>query len=200
MRHPSIYVKMKVLGAIDVVEGRSRQQRIRKVAEMTFLDEEGNPYRFTWRTIQTWYSRYKKHGITGMTNQTRSDKGTTRKVTPEEVLEAINTVLPHFHGQQHNKAAIYRLCIEKGLLRREQIAPNTFSRMVAEYEMLKEDVSENKRRLAFSMQYANQLWQADTMFGPYVQRRQAVTGRTLAVLLARFCSNSDRNSLFLLHP
>jgi transposase InsO family protein len=39
--------------------------------------------------------------------------------------------------------------------------------------MLKEDVSQNKRRLAFSMQYANQLWQADTMFGPHVQRRQA---------------------------
>lgn len=82
----------------------------------------------------------------------RTKLGQLCKVTPEEVLEAINIVLPHFHGQQHNQAAIYRLCIEKGLLRREQIAPNTFSRMVA--EMLKEDVSENKRRLAFSMQYA----------------------------------------------
>jgi hypothetical protein len=27
----------------------------------------------------------------------------------------------------------------------------------------------NKTRLAFAMQYANQLWQADTMFGPYVK-------------------------------
>jgi hypothetical protein len=44
---------------------------------------------------------------------------------------------------------------------------------VREYELLKEDVSENRRRLAFSMQYANQLWQADTMFGPHLQRRQA---------------------------
>jgi putative transposase len=38
--------------------------------------------------------------------------------------------------------------------------------------MLKDDVSENKRRLAFCMPYANQLWQADTMFGPRVQQRQ----------------------------
>jgi transposase InsO family protein len=163
---------MRVLGAIDVVEGKSREERIRNVAQMTFLDEEGNPYCFTWRTIQTWYYRYKKHGITGMINDSRADKGATRKITPEEVLEAINAALPHFHGKQPNKSAIYRFCVEKGLLRAEQIARNTFSRFIEEYEMLKDDVSENKRRLAFCMPYANQLWQADTMFGPRVQQRQ----------------------------
>lgn len=172
MRYSSVYVKMKVLGAIDAVEGKSRQERIRKVAEMTFHDEEGKPFRFTWRTIQTWYYHYKNHGVVALSNNPRIDKGNTRKVTPEQVLEAINTALPHFHGERPNKTALYRCCIEKGLLRADQIARSTFSRMVAEYEMLKEDVSENKRRLAFSMQHANQLWQADTMFGPYVERRQ----------------------------
>lgn len=141
---------------------------------MTFLDEEGQPHRFTWRTIQTWYYRYKNSGITGMTNHARADKGGTRKVTPEEVLEAIQTALPYFHQKkQPNKTAIYRLCIEKGFLRTDQIARTTFCRFVREYELLKEDPGDNKRRLAFSMQYANQLWQADTMFGPLVQRRQA---------------------------
>ncbi len=173
MKRPSIYVKMKVLGAIDVVAGKTRHQRIHNVARMTFLDEEGAPHRFTWRTIQTWYYRYKNHGVTAMDNRLRADKGQPRKVTPEEVLEAINTALPHFRQKKHNKSAIYRFCIEKGLLRADQIALTTFCRFVREYELLQDDVSENKRRLAFSMQYANQLWQADTMFGPHVQRRQA---------------------------
>lgn len=173
MKNPSIYVKMKVLGAIDVAEGRTRHERIHNVARMTFVDEEGNQYRFTWRTIQTWYYRYKNSGITGMANSSRADKGATRKVTPEEVLEAINAALPHFHGKKINKSAIYRFCIEQGLLRADQIARTTFCRLVREYEMLKEEASDNKRRLAFSMQYANQLWQADTMFGPHVQERQA---------------------------
>ncbi|MCA9179351.1 MAG: transposase family protein, partial [Planctomycetales bacterium] len=174
MRKPSIYVKMKVLGAIDVAEGRTRDERIRNVAQMTFLDEEGQPHRFTWRTIQTWHYRYKNSGITGMTGGPRSDKGATRKVTPEEVMEAINAALPHFHGKAPNKTALYRFCIEKGLLRADQIARNTFSRLIREYDLLKADDNEsNKRRLAFSMQYANQLWQADTMFGPHVQGRQA---------------------------
>lgn len=173
MKRPSIYVKMKVLGAIDIAEGKTRDARIKNLAEMTFTDEEGNPHQFTWRTIQTWYYRYKKHGITAMENQSRSDKGRTRKVTPEEVLEAINAALPHFRGRVPNKTAIYRFCIEKGLLNANQIARNTFSRMVAKYELLAQDPGENKNRLAFSMEYANQLWQADTMFGPYIGGRQA---------------------------
>ena len=53
MKRPSIYVKMKVLGAIDVVQGKSRHERIHNVAQMTFLDEQGDPHRFTWRTIPT---------------------------------------------------------------------------------------------------------------------------------------------------
>jgi putative transposase len=179
MKNPSIYLRMKVLGAIDVVDGKTRGERVHNVAAMTFLDEAGNPYQFTWRTIQTWYYRYKNHGVTGVGTSSRADKGKPRKVTPEQVLEAINQALPHFHNkatgrhEKPNKTAIYRFCIEKGLLNASQIARTTFCRFVNEYELLKDDPSENKRRLAFSMQYANQLWQADTMFGPQVGGRQA---------------------------
>ena len=96
MKQPSIYLKMKVLGAIDVAPGKTRDERVRNVAAMTFLDEEANQYRFTWRTIQTWYYRYKNHGVTGMDTSSRADKGKPRKVTPEQVLEAINEALPAF--------------------------------------------------------------------------------------------------------
>ena len=134
MKQPSIYLKMKVLGAIDVAPGKTRHERVRNVAEMTFLDEEGNQYRFTWRTIQTWYYRYKNHGVTAMDTSSRADKGKPRKVTAEEVLEAINQALPHFrqknkgHATLPNKTAIYRFCIEKGLLHAGQIARNKSTR------------------------------------------------------------------------
>ena len=103
---------------------------------MTFLDEEGNPRQFTWRTIQTWFYRYKNHGITGMTNQPRKDKGQARKVTPEELLEAINAARPHFHNQRTNKRALYRFCIEKGLLQPDRIAQTTFYRFIRDYNLL----------------------------------------------------------------
>src|SRR5215813_10463018 len=168
MKQPSVYLKMRVLGAVDTVEGRTRHERVHHVAAMTFLDEEGNRRQFTWRTIQTWYYRYKNHGITGMTNRSRSDKGQARKVTPEELLEALSAARPHFHTKRTNKRAIYRFCIEKGLLHADRIAQTTFYRFIREYNLLAPDDHDDKKRLAFSMKYANQLWQADTMFGPYL--------------------------------
>jgi putative transposase len=167
MKLPSVYLKMRVLGAVDTVEGRTRHERILNVATMTFLDEEGNPRQFTWRTIQTWFYRYKNHGITGVTTRPRKDKGQVRKTTPEEVLEALNAARPHFRDKNPNKQTLYRFCVEKGLLRRDRIAPTTFSRFIREYELLAPGDEDHKRRLAFSMKHANQLWQADTMFGPY---------------------------------
>lgn len=170
MKHSSAYLKMRVLGAIDSSPGKNIQERIQNASKLIFSDEDATPRQFTWRTIQTWFYRYKKDGITGVTNQGRRDKGKTRKLTPEELLEAINTALPHFRGANYNKMQIYRYCIENASLRKEQIAPTTFYRFIREYELLKDDdAARNKMRLAFAMQYANQLWQADTMYGPYVR-------------------------------
>jgi len=188
MKQPSVYLKMRVLGAVDTVEGRTRHQRVLNVAAMTFLDEEGNPRQFTWRTIQTWFYRYKNHGITGMTNRPRSDKGQVRKVTPEELLEALNAARPHFHSGRTNKRALYRFCVEKGLLQPDRIAQTTFYRFIREYDLLASTDNDHKKRLAFSMKYANQLWQADTMFGPYLD---AGGGRKQAKLIA-FIDDASR--------
>jgi putative transposase len=176
MKQPSVYLKMRVLGAVDTALGRTRHERIHNVAAMTFLDEEGHSRRFTWRTIQTWFYRYKNHGITSMTNRSRKDKGHTRKVAPEELLEALAAAKPHFHSQNANKRALYRFCIEKGLLQQERIAQTTFYRFIREYNLLAADNEDCKQRLAFSMKYANQLWQADTMFGPFVDTGMSHAG------------------------
>ena len=171
MKNPSLYLKMRVLGAIDIAPGATIRERIKSVAAMTFADEDGHERQFTWRTISTWLYRYKVSGVTGMKSPGRRDKGKPRKIAPEELLEALNAALPHFREKQYNKSDLFRFCVEKNLLRREQVAPTTFYRFIREYDLLPKDGGEenNKRRLAFAMQYANQLWQADTMFGPHVK-------------------------------
>ena len=192
MKQPSVYLKMRVLGALDTVEGRTRHERVHQVAAMTFLDEHGNPRQFTWRTIQTWHYRYKNHGITGMTNSSRKDKGLTRKITPEELLEALNAARPHFRNPTANKRALYRFCIEKGLLHADRIAQTTFYRFIRDYDLLAaQDNDDHKPRLAFSMKHANQLWQADTMFGPYCDTGLSSPSRKQAKLIA-FIDDASR--------
>jgi len=195
MRNPTVYLKMRVLGAIDMAEGNSIVERIKNVSAMTFTDEEGQPRQFTWRTISTWLYRYKAGGVTTMENKPRSDKGRTRKVVLEDLQEAIDKVLPRLHGRTPTRGAIYRLCIELGLLTRAQVAPNTFRRLVKQHDMLKaEDHSGNKRRLAFAKAHANEMWQADTLFGPYVHHHGTPTQSKLIAFLddcSRVCCHGQ---------
>jgi transposase InsO family protein len=194
MKNPTAYLKMRVLGAIDMAPGKTIRERIKAVSQMTFTDEEGHPRQFTWKTISTWLCRYQKHGVTVMENKTRSDKGKTRKVSLEIVQEAIDAILPKLHGAP-KRAVLYRLCLEQGLLTRSQVAPNTFSRIVKEFDMLKPQAqSENKQRLAFAKAHANDMWQADTLIGPYLQLEGvAVQTRLIAFLddASRVCCHGQ---------
>jgi hypothetical protein len=60
--------------------------------------------------------------------------------------------------------------------------------MVTELELLKPE-SDNKRRLAFSKQFANQMWQADTMFGPYIA---TASGTKAQAKLIAFIDDASR--------
>jgi len=188
MKNPTPYLKMRVLGAIDMAPGNTVRDRIKAVARMSFTDEQGNSRRFTWRTIETWHCRYQKHGVTVLENKTRSDKGKTRKVSPELVQEAIEAVWPKVHGSP-KRAVLYRLCIEQGLLTRSQVAPNTFSRLVKQLDLLQPQAeSDNKQRLAFAKAHANDMWQADTLYGPCVQHQ----GRPVQTRLIAFIDDASR--------
>jgi len=189
MKSASPYLKMQVIGAIENAPGKSRRERILNVAKLVFLDEEGQKRQFTWRTISTWYYRYKSTGITGMMTKERKDKGVPRSCSPEEVLEAINEVKAFFKpGSRPSKAAMYRMCIERGILQAERIAYNTFSRTIKTFDLLDESRDQNPRRLAFAMEYANDLWQADTMFGPYVNHN----GKKVQAKLIAFIDDASR--------
>jgi len=189
MKRVSNYLKMRVLGALEYADGDSDTARYKAVSQMVFKDEDGRPRQFTWRTIQTWWYYYRRYGITEAPE--RSDKGTTRKVAPERLLEAIEQVLPDFHGKKRNIEEIYRACIQKGLLRREQVAPNTFRRIVNRFDLLKPDTAESpKRRLAFAKAHANDLWQVDTLHGPWLRFQRGQ--KAVQVFLIAFIDDASR--------
>ena len=70
---------------------------------------------------------------------------------PENLLEAIQSVLPKVHGRAPKRSVLYRLCIEQGLLNRSEVARTTFYRLVNTFELLKPEAqTSNKVRLAFA--------------------------------------------------
>ncbi len=170
MKRITPYLKMRVLGAIEFAPGNTIRDKIKHVSTMVFTDEEGEKFQFTWRTISTWNYRYKKGGITTIKPKPRSDKGRARKIEPEKLLEAIEQVKPFFHGKRQSKFAVYRACIERGFLSPNEVSRTSFCRFVNRYDLFKPQAqTQDKRRLAFAKAHANEMWQADTMFGPYVK-------------------------------
>ena len=181
---PSFELRLRVLNAAFDTPGITMRERIKFVADKTFTDAQVNQtYRFTWRTISTWVYRYKKNGITTLENKTHSDKDGYRKVHVNQLAEAIHETLPNL---AHNKVGViprsvlYRVLLSRGLFTRSQLAPTTFYRMMRTHQLL-DDKAVQKQRLSFAMQFANQLWQADTMYGPTIKQADGQWKKTFLI-------------------
>jgi len=191
-RRPPIELRLRVLSAVDYAPGHSIRERIKHVAQRTFVDTQtGLAYQFTWRTISTWLYRFKKHGITSLDNLTRADKNTYRKVQLNELAEAINEVIPTLSANKVGvipKSTLYRLLIKQNYFQRSQLSPTSFYRMVREHELL---LGENTQKLrqSFAMQFANELWQADTMYGPSIKQTD---GKWRKTFLIAFIDDASR--------
>lgn len=191
MRFSPPVVKLKVLAFIDQAPDLCIRDRIKKAADITFTDDEtGEKFKFTWRTISTWLYRYKKHGTAALIQKKRKDKGTYRKITPEQLAEFIDIAIKHLPkstSQRAIKTVIYNYLLEKQYFARAQLAPTTFYRFIREKELLKPE-SCQKLRLTFCMPFANDMWQGDTLFGPTIPGPNGKPANTYLIALIDDCS------------
>jgi len=182
--HPPLEIRLRTLSALDYAPGNCLRERCKNVAQKTFTDPlTQTPFQFTWKTISTWYYRYKLHGLTSLEKKPRSDKNTYRKVQPAEIAEAIHEILPLLKPNKSGlipKSVLYDMLIQKHFFTRSQLSPTSFYRIAKQNDLLsKED--EEKLRHSFSMKFANELWQADTMYGPSIKQPDGSWGKTFLI-------------------
>lgn len=189
---PPLALKLRVLSAIDYAPGNSIQARIKNVAKRTFTDAQTErTYQFTWRTISTWLYRFKKHGITTLDNKTRSDRNTYRKIQVNELAEALNDIIPTLSKNKMGsipKITLYRQLMQKQYFQRSQLSQTSFYRMVRNNDLLNVETTK-KLRHSFCMQFANELWQADTMYGPSIKQGD---GKWRKTFLIAFIDDASR--------
>jgi transposase InsO family protein len=183
-KNPSLDIRLRVLAAVDYAPGHSMRERIRAVSQQPFVDQTtGQTFHFTWRTIETWLCRYKKHGITTLENKNRADKNRQRKIQVPELAEAIDNVLPSLCRNKVGlipKSTLYRCLLEKNYFTRKQLAPTTFYRFIRENDLLNRETTQ-KLRVAFAMHHANELWQGDTMHGPGIKQADGTWKKTFLI-------------------
>ncbi len=181
---PPLELRLRVLSAVDYAPGNTIRARIKQVAKRTFVDTQtGHEYQFTWRTISTWLYRHKVHGITTLDNRIRADKGFLRKVQLNELAEAINDILPTIGPAKSGafvKSVLYRQLLERNYFQRTQLSATTFYRLMRDHQLLEPEKT-RKLRLSFAMQFANELWQADTMYGPSIKQADGQWRKTFLI-------------------
>jgi putative transposase len=118
-------------------------------------------------TLLDWASRYREGGFEALAPKPRQDRGHSRTVTPQlaSLIERLKRENPHRTGTTLlrelalssgkdeppvSASTLYRFLKQRGLSEKQLLAPHAHKKFEAEF--------------------SNQIWQADMLFGPWVQR------------------------------
>jgi putative transposase len=118
-------------------------------------------------TLLDWALRYRTGGFDALAPKPRQDRGQSRALTPQlaDLIERLKRENPHRTGTTLlrelalssgqnapgvSASTLYRFLKQRGLTERQLLVPPAHKK--------------------FEAQNSNQIWQADMLFGPYVQR------------------------------
>jgi transposase len=117
-------------------------------------------------TLLDWSLRYRRNGLAELSPQPRQDRGQTRAVAPEvaTLIERLKRENPHCTG-----AALLRELAEQNQAGLSASTLYRFlrSRGLTERQLLLDKATAHKK---YEPQFANQIWQSDMLFGPWVGR------------------------------
>lgn len=147
----------------NTYEEKSMEEYYRKKASKSYV-LNGKEIKVRASTIKKWYTNYKKFGYNGLIPKTRTDLNTSRKLT----LDAQQKIIDYKKNFPHiNGTLIYQKLIEEGYINQAIVSKSTVLKFIRDNYLLFGDDGKIDRR-AFEMEFANQMWDADTSHGPYL--------------------------------
>jgi transposase InsO family protein len=143
-------------------------RRAREIAAHPYDIPYSNRTHLSIDTLLDWAHRYRLEGFQALAPKPRRDRGLSRVISPQmaQLIERLKRENPHRTGTTLlrelalsrgsdtpplSTASLYRFLRERGLSARELLNPTT-------------------ARKKFQAEYANQIWQSDMLYGPYIHR------------------------------
>ncbi len=147
----------------NTYQEKSKEEYFRKMAMNTY-ELNGKKLKIQTNTIKRWYLNYQKLGFNGLIPKTRTDLNTSRKLT----LEAQEKIIEYKRNYPHiSGTLIYQKLIENGYINEFKVSKSTVLKFIRDNYLLFGDDGKIDRR-AFEMEFANDMWDADTSHGPYL--------------------------------
>ncbi|MCL4439728.1 MAG: helix-turn-helix domain-containing protein [Firmicutes bacterium] len=128
------------------------------------------PKVYSPKTIMGWLNEYRRGGIEALKPGYRNDRGKSRKVSPEitEKIREKRAKMPRI-----STILLYEELVRERVILPEKLSKATFYRFLTANPELAAgkdpDSPEEKELKRFSRQWVNELWQTDTMYGPYLR-------------------------------
>src|SRR5256712_8932696 len=142
-------------------------RRARELAEHDYDIPFSDRRRVCVDTLLHWALRYRTGGLEALGPRPRSDRGKPRVISPQlaQLIERLKRENPHRNGTT--------LLRELALVSEDGTAPlseSSLYRFLKSHGLTKRELLRKTGYKKFEAEYANQIWQSDVMYGPYVER------------------------------
>jgi transposase InsO family protein len=142
-------------------------RRARELAERDYDIPFSDRRRVSVDTLIDWAARYRSGGLEALAPRPRVDRGKPRVITPQVglLIERLKRENPHRNGTT--------LLRELALSSDDGAAPiseSSLYRFLKSRGLTKRELLTRSGHRKFEAEYANQIWQSDLMYGPYVDR------------------------------
>jgi putative transposase len=183
---------------LDELDGEERARgdlsaRIAELATRTFETPLGKLRSFTQRTLWSWWSAYRQHGLLGLLPKLRADKGVSREITPEILEGAIKA---RREVPSRSTKTIIDLLVRQQLVPRGSLARSTLDRHLeqAGYSRRRLKTLGAKRYIRLLFERPNQFWIGDYHEAPILYVARTDSFRTI-----HLCAFIDHYSKLVPH-
>jgi putative transposase len=118
-------------------------------------------------TLLDWAVRYRNGGFEALAPKPRQDRGQSRTITPQQasLIERLKRENPH----RTRTTLLRELALSSGK-DEPPVSASTLHRFLKQRGLSERQLLAPQARKKFEAELANQIWQADMLFGPWVER------------------------------
>ena len=159
--------KFSIIGPVLNGQVPNNTEYFRQVASSPIDMPHYGPRSYSYKTLESWLCNYNKHGIEGLIRGYRSDKGKSRKISPELGQEIVNR---RKENPRIPITLLYEQLVSEGKIDPKNVSRPTVYRYIEDLSLLGEfkDDDEKPDSLRFAHEHVGDLWQGDVMYGPYI--------------------------------
>lgn len=174
--------------------------QIKELAQRVFYAPDGTQRHLSPDTLRDWVSTYRVHGIDGLRNKARKDRGTTKVSSQiQDALAALRKDQPYWTVKR-----ILRTLRDKGVWDGCKPSRSALYRFTTAHDLNRNAAVPARAVRSFEFPYFGDLWSADFLHGPKVgfgthavksYLHAIIDDATRYIVTARFHTAEDTRSL-----